>query len=66
MSENTSPKITPISTWEGVGGWFGITTCLECGAAIFLDRRDVANDVDPLAIHREWHRSGIGAEANHE
>jgi hypothetical protein len=30
----------------------GIRTCMTCGAAILLDKRD---KFDPVELHRQWH-----------
>jgi hypothetical protein len=48
-------KFTSATQFEAVGAHVALTSCRECGAAILLDPRDIANWFDATAKHMEWH-----------
>lgn len=42
------------------GARIGVVTCLVCGAAVVIDPADERENVDPLALHREYHERREG------
>lgn len=54
-AEKPKSRFTDIRQFAAGDRFVGFTTCLECGAGIFIDPEDRKNDIHPMAIHIEWH-----------
>lgn len=53
--EEPKPRFTEVRQFAAGDRFIGFTTCLECGAGIFIDPEDRKNDIHPMAIHIGWH-----------
>ena len=56
MTEDGGPAWVNEAVW----GWVSVVSCLKCGTAIFIDRRNCTEGVNAMLKHREWH-DGVAA-----